>query len=100
MCLVLVALRVLAVVPLSSGVSDVWLWHGGERSRGFLGVAEFLGPGVVVSAIVLKFSSRGWVVSCAVGERFRFMSGVLVSVGVWIGSRVVKIFIWVGVLLG
>ena len=59
MCLLLVASWVLAIVPLSGGVSVVWLWHGVERSRVFLGGAEFLGPGIVVSVIVLKCSSRG-----------------------------------------
>ena len=70
MCLLLVALRVLTVVPLSGGVSDVWLWHGVERSRGFRGGAEFLRHGLVVSVIVLKFSSRDWVISCDVRVRF------------------------------
>jgi len=55
----LVTLWVLAIVPLSGGVSVVWFWHGVKRSLGFLGGEEFLGPGVVVSAIVLEFSSRG-----------------------------------------
>ena len=58
MCLLLFALCALVIVPLSGGLSVVWLWHGVEIGRGFRGGAEFLGPGVVVSVIVLKFSYR------------------------------------------
>ena len=58
MRLFLVALWVLAIVPLSGEVSVVWLWHDVGRSRGFLSGAQFLGHGVVVNIIVLKFSSR------------------------------------------